>query len=106
MKEEPNLLYLKEISEGDLEFEKKLLEIVKKELPEEIKLYQNLLKNNNFNKAAEVVHKIKHKISILGLEKGYQVAIDYEEHLKVKNLELQNKFENMLDRMVNFINKL
>ena len=106
MKEEPNLLYLKEISEGDLEFEKKLLEIVKKELPEEIKLYQNLLKNNNFNKAAEVVHKIKHKISILGLEKGYQVAIDYEEHLKVKNLELQNNFENMLHKMVNFINKL
>ena len=82
MIETPNLNYLKEISGGDTEFEEKLLRIVKIELPEEINTYKNFLNENNFKQAAELVHKIKHKISILGLEKSYQVAIDYEENLK------------------------
>ena len=52
MKEKPNLNYLKEISGGDLEFEKKLLIIVKKELPEEIITYKKFLNEKNFKQAA------------------------------------------------------
>jgi HPt (histidine-containing phosphotransfer) domain-containing protein len=103
MKEQPNLLYLKEISGGDLAFENQMLEIVKKELPEEIKSYENSLKENNFKLTAEIVHKLKHKISILGLEKSYQIAIDFEENLKKSNLSLQIEFEEILDSMINFI---
>ena len=103
MNEKPNLLYLKEISGGDVEFEKKLLEIVKKELPEEINTYKKFLNENNFKQAAELVHKIKHKISILGLEKSYQVAIDYEENLKLDNLSLKMDFEEILNSMISFI---
>ena len=103
MNEKPNLNYLKEISGGDLEFEEKLLIIVKKELPEEINTYKNFLNENNFKQAAELVHKIKHKISILGLEKSYQVAIDYEENLKLDNLSLKMDFEEILNSMISFI---
>ncbi|MDH3381659.1 MAG: Hpt domain-containing protein [Flavobacteriaceae bacterium] len=103
MTEKPNLNYLKEISGGDLVFEQKLLEIVKKELPEEIKSYENYLNEDNFKQAAEIVHKIKHKISILGLEKSYQVAIDYEEELKKNITKSKEKFDNILKLMVNFI---
>lgn len=103
MTEKPNLLYLKEISGGDVEFEEKLLKIVKKELPEEINDYKNFLNENNFKQAAELVHKIKHKISILGLEKSYQVAIDYEEELKQDNLNLKLEFEEILNSMICFI---
>ncbi len=103
MNEKPNLNYLKEISGGDLEFEEKLLVIVKKELPEEINTYKNFLNENNFKQAAELVHKIKHKISILGLEKSYQVAIDYEEDLKQDNLNLKLEFEEILNSMISFI---
>jgi HPt (histidine-containing phosphotransfer) domain-containing protein len=103
MTEKPNLLYLKEISGGDVEFEEKLLKIVKKELPEEINDYKNFLNENNFKQAAELVHKIKHKISILGLEKSYQVAIDYEENLKLDNLSLKMEFEEILNSMISFI---
>ncbi|SNR59898.1 Hpt domain-containing protein [Lutibacter flavus] len=101
--EKPNLNYLKEISGGDLEFEEKLLIIVKKELPEEINSYKKFLNENNFKQAAELVHKIKHKISILGLEKSYQVAIDYEEELKQDNLNLKLEFEEILNSMICFI---
>ena len=103
MNEKPNLNYLKEISGGDVEFEEKLLKIVKKELPEEINTYKNFLNENNFKQAAELVHKIKHKISILGLEKSYQVAIDYEENLKLDNLSLKMDFEEILNSMISFI---
>ena len=103
MNEKPNLLYLKEISGGDVEFEEKLLKIVKKELPDEINTYKNFLNENNFKQAAELVHKIKHKISILGLEKSYQVAIDYEEDLKQDNLNLKLEFEEILNSKICFI---
>ncbi|MBT8316502.1 MAG: Hpt domain-containing protein [Lutibacter sp.] len=103
MSEKPNLNYLHEISGGDDEFEKKLLEIVKKELPNEINSYKKFLNENNFKQASELVHKIKHKISILGLEKSYQVAIDYEENLKIDNLNLKKEFEEILNSMVCFI---
>jgi len=103
MNEKPNLNYLNEISGGDVAFERKLLEIVKKELPNEINSYKKFLNENNFKQAAELVHKIKHKISILGLEKSYQVAIDYEEDLKQDNLNLKLEFDEILNSMISFI---
>ena len=106
MIEKPNLNYLKEISGGDVIFEKKMIEIVKKELPEEIKSYENFLNAHNFKQAAEIVHKIKHKISILGLEKSYQTPIDFEEDLKQQKLTLQSEFEQILNSMVNFVKDL
>ena len=106
MIEKPNLNYLHEISGGDKEFQTKLLQIVKVELPQEIKSYSIFLKEENFKLAAETVHKIKHKISILGLEKSYQLAIDYEEDLKKNNVKLQDKFENILNSMISFINEV
>ena len=104
--EKPNLNYLKEISGGDAIFEQKMIEIVKKELPEEIKSYEFFLNEYNFIQAAEIVHKIKHKISILGLEKSYQTAIDFEEDLKRQELTLQLEFEQILNSMVNFVKDL
>ncbi|SDX28645.1 Hpt domain-containing protein [Lutibacter oricola] len=101
--EKPNLLYIKELSGGDSIFENKMLEIVKQELPEEIKNYKNFLKKENFVNAADLVHKIKHKISVLGLKDGYQVAIDYEEELRQKKMNLQSKFEEILSAMIIFI---
>ncbi|MDV7186827.1 Hpt domain-containing protein [Lutibacter sp. TH_r2] len=106
MTEKPNLNYIQEISGGDKEFENKLLQIVKNELPNEIETYTNFLKQEKFILAAEIVHKIKHKISILGLTKSYQVAIDYEEDLKKNSIKLKNEFEIILTSMIHFINKV
>ena len=101
--EKPNLLYLQELSGGDSVFEEKMLEIVKKELPEEIKSYQNFLIEENYKDAADLVHKIKHKISVLGLKEGYQVAIDYEIELNQQKFNLQSKFEDILVAMTTFV---
>ena len=104
--ESPNLNYIKNLSGGDLDFEGKIIEIVKKELPEEINFYERLVSEENFKETAEIVHKLKHKISILGLEKSYKIAVDFEKNLLDENKVLKEEFEKILTSMTNFINLL
>jgi len=105
MEEQPNLSYIKELSGGDIAFEEKLLAVIKKEIFHEIEEYQKNLKESRLIKASENVHKLKHKISILGLVKGYQTAIDFENELKEGNTGLQQQFDEILDSMTAFIRK-
>lgn len=104
MKEVPNMSYIKEISGGDVEFENQLIEIVKIELPKEIATYNSYLKEKNLNMAADLVHKVKHKISTLGLEESYQLAILYEIELRQDSLKYKEDFDKVLKSMINFIN--
>lgn len=106
MEEKPNLSYIKQLSGGDLTFEEKLIDIVKKELPKEIEAYKNNINHKNFELAADNVHKLKHKISILGLELSYQLATNYEDDLREQNLSRKNEFENVLQEMMNFVEEL
>jgi len=106
MKEKHNLSYLKELSDGDEVFEKKLIDILKAELPEEIEEYQHNIHSNSLSLVAENVHKLKHKISILGLEKSYEIASDYEKNLKLDCLDLQVEFEGILKNMVEILKKV
>ncbi|MFE3872699.1 Hpt domain-containing protein [Flavobacterium sp. ZS1P70] len=104
--EQPNLTYIDELSGDNLEFKTKLIGILKKELPNEIKGYSEEMENTNFSKAAQSVHKLKHKISILGLEKSYYIAEEYEVNLKNNSTNLNADFENILKIMQDFVNRL
>ncbi len=103
--EEPNFKYIRELSGGDEEFEKKMLSILKNELPEEIKTYKNHIENQDFKQIAEIVHKIKHKISILGLEKSYELAITYEKELLSRDMSGHANFMKLLTKMSIFLDK-
>lgn len=102
----PNLNYIKNLSGGDLEFEKKIIEIVQKEFPEEKNIYEKSIFEDKYKDTAEIVHKLKHKISILGLEKSYEVAVEFEQNLLNESKALQEEFEKILTSMTNFINLL
>lgn len=104
--EKPNLNYIKALSGGDIAFEKKLIAVVKAELPGEIALYNENMEHHAFAKAAENVHKLKHKLGILSLEKSYQIAIDYEEQLLKGEIGLQKDFEGILQRIQDFLRTL
>ena len=104
--EKPNLTYIKSLSGGDSAFEEKLMNIIKKEFPDEKSVYCNNLKEENYSEAANNVHKLKHKISILGLEKSYGIAVDYENDLRERKLELKTDFEQILDNISNFLNTI
>ncbi len=104
--EQPNLDYVNELAAGDEAFKNKLLAVVKEELPQEMQLYFENYNNSAFAKAAENVHKLKHKLGILGIVQGYQTAIDYEAELNQGKSTLKNEFDNLLRRCESFVNDL
>ncbi len=104
--EQPNLNYINELSGDDDVFKQKMILIVKTELPQEIESYHLLFKSQNFKATAEMVHKLKHKISVLGLEKSYYIAEQFEDNLKQGSIVLQNEFEEILNSMQSFVDDL
>lgn len=104
--ETPNLTYIKTLADGDVEFEMNLIRILKKELPIEKEAFIQSIKNKKYEKSAEHVHKIKHKISILGLEKNYEFAISFEEALKNNDPKHYNTFLGVLQKMEEFLMKI
>ncbi len=104
--EHPNLDYIKEISGGNEEFEKKFLTIIQTEFPKEKSEYMENLESENLDESAKIVHKIKHKLGILGLQEGYRLAIKYEEDLKYGDTKLQSQFHEVLQTVEQFILKI
>jgi len=104
--EQPNINYIDQLSGDNLEFKAKMIAILKRELPEEVSIYQQQMLHNDLGEAAQCVHKLKHKISILGLEKSYYIAEQFEEQLKNKNTVLQPDFEAILKVMQQFVQEL
>ncbi len=97
--EQPNLSLIKEISGIDIDFQNSILEIIKKEFLPEVNLFKENYFAKNFIEASNNVHKIKHKISLLGLEKGLEIASAYEIALKEGDLKLHNNFLEIIDKI-------
>jgi HPt (histidine-containing phosphotransfer) domain-containing protein len=104
--ERPNLLYIESMSGGDKTFERKLIDIIKEEFPIEKEVYFTNIKSKNNKLTAEIVHKLKHKISILGLEKSYEIAIAFENNLIEGHYELQEDFEAVLQLITDYLKQL
>ncbi len=104
--EQPNLNYIKELSGGDEAFEAKLINVILLEFPEEKAIYLKNITEKKYKETAENVHKIKHKISILGLEKSYEVAAKYEENLKQNNSVLKEEFDSILKNITEYLTTL
>lgn len=106
MKEQPNLIYIKQIAGNDTNYQNKLLTIIKKEFPEEKAQFLLFYNAKKYQQSAEMIHKIKHKINILGLEKGYIVASDFETQLKNDKTQLFNQFLLILKHIETFLKDL
>ncbi len=101
--EQPNQSYIKSLSGGNIEFEKKLIAVIKSEFPAEKARYLKNIAAKKYIETAENVHKLKHKISILGLEKSYGIAVQYENELREENTALKTPFETILETMTNYL---
>lgn len=104
--EQPNTNYIDQLSGDDAAFKIKMISIIKKELPLEIIAYKEYLRQKDFKQTAQCVHKLKHKISVLGLEKSYYLAEQFEDNLKEGSLTLQSDFDTIIASMHNFVNSL
>jgi len=104
--EQPNFSYINSLCGDDEIFKQKLLDIIKMEYPEERDIYLKNSAAKNFKEAANNVHKLKHKISILGLEKSYEIAVAFEENLLEGNTNLNDQFESILNTITNYLKQL
>jgi hypothetical protein len=100
--EQPNLDYINDLAGDDEAFRAKLIATIKAELPGEITAYETSYNNADYLATAGHVHKLKHKISILGLEKSYYLAAEFEDELKNNQTSLAAEFEKVLLTIKNF----
>jgi hypothetical protein len=105
MKEEPNFIYLNQLSAGEQAVKDRLLSVLKEEFATEYEDYKANISNSNLLFASEIVHKIRHKIGFLGMEKAYDLTSDYEKNLKNNSLDLKEEFETVLGVINAFILK-
>lgn len=104
--ENPNLSYIYSMSGGDKVFEQKLIDIIKAEFPGEKQVYFDNIRAENYKLVADNVHKLKHKISILGLEKSYEIAVIFENNLLEGSTTLRDEFESILTIITNYLHQL
>ena len=104
--EQPNKSYIHSLSGGDIVFEQKLIDIIKNEFPTEKEVYFNNMAEKKYKPAADNVHKLKHKISILGLEKSYEIAVAFENNLLEGDTNLNTEFESILNTITNYLQQL
>lgn len=97
--EKPNLKLIKEISDNNLDFETNLLQILKKEFKEEVEAYHFNFELKNYNEVSQSIHKLKHKISLLGLEKGEEIASIFEKKIIDGNTNCKSEFEKVLHKI-------
>jgi HPt (histidine-containing phosphotransfer) domain-containing protein len=102
----PNMNYLDQLAGDDREFRLRFIHILQTEFPAERSEYEEAIERYDWKQAKELVHKIKHKISILGLKRAYDIAGRYEEDLMVKNTKYQTAFEGILNKMEAYIKQL
>ncbi|SEK32996.1 hypothetical protein SAMN04487910_0269 [Aquimarina amphilecti] len=101
--EEPNLSFIENLSNGDKAFEEKIFKVIRREFPEEKEKYFVSINSKKYKKAAEDVHKLKHKISILGLKTSYDTAEKYEDNLKSASETLREEFESILQNITTYL---
>ena len=101
--ESPNLNYVNDIARGDESVKKMLIDVIKAEFPEEKEAYYESLELMDYKKIEGNVHKLKHKISILGLEKNYEVANKFEHNLREGSLEGYKDFDEILKVISNYL---
>ena len=103
MNEEANLKYIDEIAGGDQEFRAKFIAILKAEFPLEMDEYQSNLGRKEHRKASENVHKIKHKINVLGLHEAHGLAARHEAALRNNDDTLSREFETVLEYITTYL---
>ena len=103
MKEIPNLDYINKLAKEDECVKNKLIASLKTEFSLDVINYKKSIQNLNFFESSESVHKLKNKISILGLDKSYCIAENFEKNLTNENLDLQKNFEQILKIIKHFL---
>ncbi|MAU16983.1 MAG: histidine kinase [Muricauda sp.] len=103
MKETPNLEYVDKLAEGDEAFRQKFIAILKEELPKEKIEYHDTIKSSLLQEASEHVHKIKHKLNVLGMHNAYTMAVQHENELRNGEQSFKEEFLSILNDVEHYL---
>ena len=101
--ESPSLTYLKELSKGNVVFERKIIKIMIDELGEENAFYEKAIQLKNYYWASEIVHKMKHKIAFFQMDLAFSVAEEHELSLLKESLNYDKDFQEIITKILNFL---
>lgn len=101
--ENPSLNYLKNLSGGNKVFERKIFKIFLDELPQEFSSYQQAIDSKNYFNAAEIVHKMKHKIAFFEMEKALNAVEKHENALRKGKLNNQEEIQDIVTKLLKFL---
>ncbi|MFD0798312.1 Hpt domain-containing protein [Maribacter chungangensis] len=104
--DKPNMDYILQLAGGDSEFEQQFINILKEEFPKEKEQYLTAMETADYKQASELVHKLKHKFNILGMETAYQLSVKFEDELKQNTIGLNSEFVKVLELMEGYIKKI
>src|ERR1019366_978025 len=98
-----DLTYLRQVSNGDNDFIKEMIEVYMQQTPEAINNLEKHLKNKDWKMLRAVTHKMKPSFSFFGLKDLYDIADSMEEYsAKEIHLEL---LPDMIDKVKLTCNK-
>ncbi|SHJ89012.1 hypothetical protein SAMN04488513_11186 [Pseudozobellia thermophila] len=104
LREVPNLDYVVDlVGTQDFEFKQKFVAIMKTEFRWDLGKYLYHIKIDEPRAAAEIVHKLKYKFSVLGMKKGFDFAEAHKERLEVGDTSLDPDFKVLLKTVTRFL---
>jgi len=103
MKGEASWSHIELICKDDTECLASFRSVMSMELPGERQLLVEAVKTQDYKLAATVVHKIKHKFSLVEMSTAYRFSVSYEKELSEGNIARQNLLDSYMDELFLFI---
>lgn len=100
---EPKFSYLDQLSGSNPEFKARIIKIILNDLPKDFDLYCYALELKHHHWAAEVVHRIKQKISFLQMTESLRLADEHELQLRQSDTSLIKEFNAIVNKILNFL---
>ena len=90
-----NLQYMKEISRGNIEYEKTITEQFIRAIPVELNILEQSWQNNDINQLRQSAHNMKTTISVMGLNELLENYLDSFEYENPDKETFQYKFSSL-----------
>jgi hypothetical protein len=100
---QPNFDYFHQLARGDEAFLQELKLVMIKELPQEKHNYALCIAAENLAGAAAMVHKMKHKVGLLGMKEAYEQVQIYENALRDGDQPDSLEFEEIIEAIFTFL---
>ena len=87
-----DLQYMKEVSNGNIEYEKTVTEQFIEALPGDLLQIENAWQHNHINDLRQLAHNMKTTVSVMGLNEVLQPYLDAIEYENLNEEDFRNKF--------------